>query len=350
MNVREETERIERMTLSPRATLAAASRGRRMAEEPCEIRTCFQRDRDRILHCKTFRRLKHKTQVFLAPKGDHYRTRLTHTLEVSQIARTIARALRLNEDLTEAIGMGHDLGHTPFGHAGEGVLDRLTSGCGGFRHYVQSVRVVNFLERDGAGLNLTREVVEGIGKHSKGRTGDPTGSDGNIRTMEARVVRISDVVAYLNHDFDDAVRAGIVTPGDLPAPVVDMMGPSTRHRIDALIRDIITTSLGTDCLSVTMSPGMSDAFQVYKDFMYDEIYLNPDVKEEFAKSEKILEFLFEFLMKDPEAHIPALYFRRSDPLERVVADFIAGMTDLYAIRFFEQHFIPRRFGFRQSAP
>ena len=269
---------------------------------------------------------------------------------VASVAATICRSLNLDADLAWAIGLGHDLGHTPFGHAGEGVLDRLTSGCGGFRHYVQSVRVVNFLERDGAGLNLTREVVEGIGKHSKGRTGDPTGSDGNIRTMEARVVRISDVVAYLNHDFDDAVRAGIITPGDLPAPVIDTMGPTTRHRIDALIRDIIATSLEADQARVSMSPRMADAFQVYKNFMYDEIYLNPQVKEEFAKSEKILEFLFEFLMKDPEAHIPSFYFQRSDPLERVVADFIAGMTDLYAIRFFEEHFIPRRFGFRQSSP
>ena len=350
MKVREETERIEQQVLSEHATLSIRGRGRRVPETPCDIRTDFQRDRDRILHCKTFRRLKHKTQVFLAPKGDHYRTRLTHTLEVSQIARTIARALRLNEDLTEAIGLGHDLGHTPFGHAGEGVLDRLTVSCGGFRHYFQSVRVVNFLERDGAGLNLTREVVEGIGKHSKGRSGDPTGSDGKIKTLEARVVRISDVVAYLNHDFDDAIRAGIITADDLPAQVVRMMGQSSRSRIDALIRDIIGISLKEGGAHVRMSDEMEASFQVYKDFMYDRIYLNPEVKEEFTKSEKILEFLFEFLMKDPESHIPAFYFSRKAPLERVVADFISGMTDLYAIRFFEDHFIPRRFGFRQSSP
>lgn len=217
MNIREESERREKEILSPFAAHASDSLGRRRAEAPCTIRTCYQRDRDRILHSKSFRRLKHKTQVFLAPLGDHYRTRLTHTLEVSQIARTIGRALRLNEDLIEAIALGHDLGHTPFGHAGEGVLNRLTSDCGGFRHYVQSVRVVNFLERDGQGLNLTREVIEGIGKHSKGRSGDPTGGDQDIRTLEARVVRISDVVAYLNHDCDDAVRAGIIEPADLPA-------------------------------------------------------------------------------------------------------------------------------------
>ena len=350
MTVREDTQRIEQQVLSRHATLSVHSRGRRVVETPCDIRTDFQRDRDRILHCKTFRRLKHKTQVFLAPKGDHYRTRLTHTLEVSQIARTIARALRLNEDLTEAIGLGHDLGHTPFGHAGEGVLNRLTVSCGGFRHYVQSVRVVNFLERDGAGLNLTREVVEGIGKHSKGRSGDPTGADGKIKTLEARVVRISDVVAYLNHDFDDAVRAGIVSADDLPGPVVHMMGQSSRSRIDALLRDIITTSMDAGGAQVGMSDGMASAFQVYKDFMYDRIYLNPEVKEEFSKSEKILEFLFEFLMKDPETHIPPFYFYRKNALERVVADFISGMTDLYAIRFFEEHFIPRRFGFGQGSP
>ena len=348
MTVRQDTEQIERQILSPHATCAADSRGRRIAEVPCDIRTAFQRDRDRILHCKTFRRLKHKTQVFLAPRGDHYRTRLTHTLEVSQIARTIARALRLNEDLTEAIALGHDLGHTPFGHAGEGVLDRLTADCGGFKHYFQSVRVVNFLERDGAGLNLTREVVEGIGKHSKGRTGDPTGAAGNIKTLEARVVRLSDVVAYLNHDFDDALRAEIITAADLPDEVAAMMGKTSRNRIDALIRDIIATSLADTGPSVRMSEPMADAFQAYKDFMYDRIYLNPEVKVEFTKSEQILEFLFEFLEKEAAQHIPSFYFNRNDPLPRVVADYIAGMTDLYAIRFFEHHFIPRRFGFRHT--
>jgi len=344
MNVRERTEQRERHTLSPHAMLAANSRGRRHPEQPCDIRTVFQRDRDRILHCKAFRRLKHKTQVFLAPRGDHYRTRLTHTLEVSQIARTIGRALRLNEDLIEAIALGHDLGHTPFGHAGEGVLDRLTRHVGGFRHYSQSVRVVNFLERDGMGLNLTAEVVEGIGKHSKGRTGDPTGDGIRVRTLEARVVRMADVVAYLNHDCDDAIRAGIIEEDDLPETVAKRIGRSPRERIDTLIRDIIAASLAADGADIRMSPEVAQAFQEYKDFMYDEIYLNPAVKREFYKSERIIEMLFEHLMRHPDV-IPSFYFQRHDPAERVVADFISGMTDLYAIHMFETVFVPKRFGF-----
>ncbi len=344
MNIREQSEKREQEILSPYAAHAADSDGRRYPEPQCEIRTCYQRDRDRILHTKSFRRLKHKTQVFLAPLGDHYRTRLTHTLEVSQIARTIGRALRLNEDLIEAIALGHDLGHTPFGHAGEGVLDRLTAHCGGFRHYVQSVRVVNFLERDGEGLNLSREVIEGIGKHSKGRSGDPTGGDQDIRTLEARVVRISDVVAYLNHDCDDAVRAGIIEPSDLPDSVLESMGGSSRERIDALIRDIIHTSLADDGKSIGMGESMRETFRTYKEFMYERIYLNPEVKREFLKSEKIIEFLFGYLLEHPD-RMPEMYRSRSDPLERLVADFISGMTDLYAIHLFEETFVPRRFGF-----
>ncbi len=340
MTIREESERLERQTLSPHACLAAESRGRHHAELPCDIRTCFQRDRDRILHCKSFRRLKHKTQVFLAPVGDHYRTRLTHTLEVSQIARTISRALRLNEDLTEAIALGHDLGHTPFGHAGEAVLDKLV--VGGFRHFIQSVRVVNFLERKGEGLNLTKEVVEGIGKHSKGRSGDPSGKNLGIRTMEARVVRVSDVVAYLNHDCDDAIRAGIIREKDIPENVAKTIGKTPRERIDRLVRDLIRNSQNGDGTEIRMSPDIEAAFRQYKDFMYEEIYFNEKVKKEFSKSEKIIEFLFGYLMENAEDRIPSFYFERRDKRDRVVADYISGMTDLYAINLFEEFFVPRR--------
>ncbi len=340
MNIREESERLEREILSPNACFAAESRGRHLPETPCDIRTCFQRDRDRILHCKSFRRLKHKTQVFLAPVGDHYRTRLTHTLEVSQIARTIARALRLNEDLTEAIALGHDLGHTPFGHAGEAVLDRLVDG--GFRHFVQSVRVVNFLERKGQGLNLTEEVVEGIGKHSKGRSGDPSGAHLGIRTLEARVVRVSDVVAYLNHDCDDAIRAGIIREENVPDPVAKAIGRSPRERINRLVRDLIENSRAAGGTDIRMSPEVEQAFLRYKDFMYEDIYFNEKVKKEFSKSEKIIEFLFEYLMENAESQIPPFYFQRKNKRDRVVADYISGMTDLYAINLFEEFFVPRR--------
>lgn len=340
MSIREESERLERQVLSPRASFSSESRGRHLPEKPCDIRTCFQRDRDRILHCKSFRRLKHKTQVFLAPVGDHYRTRLTHTLEVSQIARTIARALRLNEDLTEAIALGHDLGHTPFGHAGEAVLDKLVTG--GFRHFVQSVRVVNFLERKGQGLNLTEEVIEGIGKHSKGRSGDPSGKNLGIRTLEARVVRVSDVVAYLNHDCDDAIRAGIIREEDVPDKVAKTIGRSPRERIDRLVRDLIQNSRSGKEAEIRMSPEIETAFLQYKNFMYEEIYFNENVKKEFSKSEKIIEFLFEYLMKNAEKQIPPFYFQRKNRRDRVVADYISGMTDLYAINLFEEFFVPRR--------
>ena len=340
MNIRKESERLEREILSPNACFASESRGRHQAESPCEIRTCFQRDRDRILHCKSFRRLKHKTQVFLAPVGDHYRTRLTHTLEVSQIARTIARALRLNEDLTEAIALGHDLGHTPFGHAGEAVLDKLVEG--GFRHFVQSVRVVNFLERKGQGLNLTKEVIEGIGKHSKGRSGDPSGAHLGIRTLEARVVRVSDVVAYLNHDCDDAIRAGIIREEDVPDTVAKVIGRSPRERINRLVQDLILNSRSTERAVIRMSPEIEKAFLKYKDFMYEDVYFNEKVKKEFSKSEKIIEFLFEYLMENAEERIPAFYFERKSKRDRVVADYVSGMTDLYAINLFEEFFVPHR--------
>jgi len=341
MNIREQVEDIERKFLSEKACLAVNSRGRKKREELCEIRTCFQRDRDRIIHCKTFRRLKHKTQVFLAPVGDHYRTRLTHTLEVSQIARTIARALRLNEDLTESIALGHDLGHTPFGHAGEEVLNRLVEG--GFKHYFQSGRVVEFLEKKGNGLNLSIEVVDGIIKHSKGKTGDLEGKSLDILTMEGKIVRVSDIVAYLNHDCDDAVRAGVISKESLPKNVLKILGKTHRERVGNIIRNIIENCLVQDKMQeIVMSSDFAEAFQEFKMFMYDEVYHNPKVKNEFFKSEKILEFLFEELMKSPHKHIQDFYFKNNDPLDRIVADFISGMTDNYAINKFKSLFIPKR--------
>lgn len=342
MNIREQYERIEKEILSPFAKLSSQSRGRERPEKECEIRTCFQRDRDRIIHSKAFRRLKHKTQVFLAPVGDHYRTRLTHTLEVSQIARTVARALRLNEDLTEAIALGHDLGHTPFGHAGESVLNKLVDG--GFKHYFQSVRVVRFLEKKGEGLNLTKEVIDGISKHSKGRSGDLEGKNLDILTMEAKVVRISDMVAYLNHDCDDAIRAGVIDENDLPDIVREKVGKNTRDRINTLVGDIISFTLENEYSKIDLTPDMKEAFLVFKEYMYDNIYSNEKVKKEFVKSERVLEFLFEYYLKHSE-QIPEFYFKRNEPLDRVVADFISGMTDNFAINTFERLFIPQRWVF-----
>ena len=340
--LREQYQEIEKSILSPFAMLSIHSRGRERPEKECNIRTCFQRDRDRIIHSKSFRRLKHKTQVFLAPVGDHYRTRLTHTLEVSQIARTISRALRLNEDLTEAIALGHDLGHTPFGHAGESVLDRLVEG--GFKHYLQSIRVVKYLEKKGEGLNLTFEVIDGIGKHSKGRSGDLEGKSLDIATYEAKVVRISDMVAYLNHDFDDAVRADVVRENQLPEIVLKRIGKSTRERINTLVNDIVSFTLENGYKEIGMSPEIKEAFLIFKDYMYDNIYSNQNVKKEFIKSERVLEFLFEYYMKHSEK-IPEFYFKRNEPLDRIVADFIAGMTDTFAINTFEKLFIPQRWLF-----
>jgi dGTPase len=341
MTIREQVENFEKRFLSEKACLSSSSRGRKHKEDLCEIRTCFQRDRDRILHCKTFRRLKHKTQVFLAPVGDHYRTRLTHTLEVSQIARTIARALRLNEDLTESIALGHDLGHTPFGHAGEEVLNKLVGG--GFKHYFQSGRVVEFLEKKGKGLNLSIEVIDGIVKHSKGKTGDLEGKNLDILTMEGKIVRVSDIVAYLNHDCDDAVRAGVIKENNLPEKVRKVFGKSHRERVGNIVKNIIETCLQSEgTTDIIMSPDFAEVFHQFKMFMYDEVYHNKKVKNEFYKSEKILEFLFEELMKNPHKHIQDFYFKNNDPVDRIVADFISGMTDNYAVNMFKELFIPKR--------
>ncbi len=321
-------EKLQAETLSPHAMLAQNSRGRETPVEPCAIRTAFTRDRDRIIHCKSFRRLKHKTQVFLSPQGDHYRTRLTHTLEVSQIARTIARALRLNEDLTEAIAMGHDLGHTPFGHSGEDVLNRLTPG--GFEHNVQSLRVVEKLENDGAGLNLTYEVRDGIINHKK---------NGNACTLEGRVVSFADRIAYINHDIDDAIRAGVLRESDLPRECVEVLGGSHGQRINNMIIDVVEQSYGRP--AVSMSARVYEMFDRLRDFMFANVYKNPVAKSEESKAKRVVEELF----KHYYAHIDELpedfLLNLPDGRERVVADYIACMTDNYAVREYERLFVPK---------
>ncbi len=326
---REDRERDELALVCERGVRAVDTRGRERPESECEIRTCFQRDVDRITHCKAFRRLKHKTQVFLQPEGDHYRTRLTHTLEVARVARTISRALRLNEDLTEAIALGHDLGHTPFGHAGERALNDIFPG--GFRHYEQSLRVVDRLEKDGQGLNLCYETRIGILNHT---TGTPRGS------LEADVVRISDRIAYINHDLDDAERAGILSPGDEPAIVREHIGTRNSQRINAIVSDVIRTSWEQDV--ILMSPDMAEAVQVFTDFMYAEVYKNPVAKGEESKVGDILLNIWRYYVNHPE-NLPEDYRRiaETDGLERAVTDYVSGMTDKYVIDVYNDLFVPR---------
>jgi dGTPase len=343
MSLRRQLEEREERILSPGAARSARSRGRLAPEEECSLRPAFQHDRDRILYSKAFRRLKHKTQVFLAPTGDHYRTRLTHTLEVSQIARTMARALALNEDLTEAIALGHDLGHTPFGHAGEMVLNRLLPG--GFRHHEQSLRVVDFLEKDGRGLNLTHEVREGIRHHSKGR-GDFLGPvDGAPElTLEARLVRAADLMAYIAHDTDDAVRGGVLDPSGLPAAVRRVLGDRLSRQIDTMVRDLIGQSLPLAGSGLAMSPGVAEAMWTLREHLYARVYENRDVHADFERSAKVITELFSRLMDD------AVFWGRwvggPPPAEpaarrRAAADYLAGMTDRFALHVFEESFLPR---------
>ena len=317
-----------------RGVRAAESAGRPSPEPECAVRTCFQRDVDRITHCKAFRRLKHKTQVFLQPEGDHYRTRLTHTLEVARIARTISRALRLNEDLTEAIALGHDLGHTPFGHAGERALNEIYSG--GFRHYEQSLRVVDRLERDGRGLNLCQETRTGILNHT---TGQPRGS------LEADVVRISDRIAYINHDLDDAERAGIILPGDEPAIVRERLGARNSQRINAIVTDVIEASAGLDV--ILMSPPISEAVHEFTEFVYSHVYRNPVAKGEESKVGNILRSIWEYYVNRPSA-LPDDYRRlaEEDGLERAVTDYVSGMTDKYVMDIYSELFIPKSWAVR----
>jgi dGTPase len=327
---RERREEIEKSTLSQLAVLASASRGRAVTEPECELRTCFQRDADRLTHSKSFRRLIHKTQVFLNPEGDHYRTRLTHTLEVSRIARTISRALGLNEDLTEAIAIGHDLGHTPFGHAGERALNEIMSGAGGFRHNEQSLRVVDRLEKNGRGLNLSYETRDGILKH--------TGRE-MPETLEGRVVRLSDRAAYLNHDLDDALRAGILTPDDVPPEIVCAFGDSVTQRVNTIVRDIIEESARAG--DIAMSAELRFAFESFYSFMFERLYMNVRAKSEETKVFGILNGIFGYYADNPEK-LPEDYkaVAETDGLMRAVSDYVSGMTDSYAISEHERLFIP----------
>lgn len=339
-SIREELEEQERRILSPYATLSSETKGRIHFEQECSIRPSFQHDRDRIIHSKSFRRLKHKTQVFLAPTGDHYRTRLTHTLEVSQIARTISKALRLNEDLTEAISLGHDLGHTPFGHAGEETLNEIVPG--GFNHADQSLRVVDLLEKEGKGLNLTFEVRDGILKHSKGKgdilTLDPSSM---ASTLEGQVVRIADIIAYINHDIDDAIRGGIISENDIPKGCMRSLGETHSKRIDTMVRDVIFTTLKNGGNKISISDDILSAMWELREFLWNRVYENDSVHRDFHKASKILKEIYYYLIDQPDYFLTlvgkdSLY----DSLERCVCDFIAGMTDRYAFNLYEKLFLP----------
>ncbi len=328
MTPRELREQLEERTLSPYACQSRNTRGRKRKEEECPIRTCFQRDTDRIVYSKAFRRLKHKTQVFLQPEGDHYRTRMTHTLEVSRIARTIARALALNEDLTEAIALGHDLGHTPFGHAGERLLSSLMPG--GFAHYQQSLRVVDRLEKDGEGLNLTWEVRNGILCHTKGQ---------QAATLEGQVVRLADQIAYINHDIEDALRGGVIYPMDIPLAISSTLGFTHGERITALVTDVIDASRDQD--HICQSPQVGEAMAALREFMFESVYTNPLAKGEESKAQDMLRRLFEHYRQDPDQLPPDFQeIRVEEGVDRAVCDYIAGMTDPFAIEQFTKLFIP----------
>ena len=328
--IRESLELWEKESLSEYATLSMNSKGRLKEEPQCDIRPVFQRDRDRILHSKSFRRLKDKTQVFLTPEGDHYRTRLTHTLEVSQNARTMAKALRLNEDLVEAIALGHDLGHTPFGHAGERALDEI---CPlGFDHSKQSLRMVDVLEKDGLGLNLTMEVRDGILNHQ---------TSGNPFTLEGKIVRLSDKIAYIHHDMDDAIRGGILTEDDVPISIREVIGYTTGERLDHFIHDTVTFSGGKN--DILMSDEVWKAMKELREFMFERVYMNPDVKSEERKAESLMKTLYEYYLKHLD-RLPREYLQMinmGESRDRVACDYVASMTDRYAIALYEELFIPK---------
>ena len=328
MTIRETTEAQERLILAPYATFASESKGRLYDISPCTVRTDFQRDRDRVIHAKAFRRLKHKTQVFLAPAGDHYRTRLTHTMEVAQIARTIARALRLNEDLTEAIALAHDLGHTPFGHTGEHVLNEICS-CG-FRHYEQSLRVIDFIE-NGIGLNLTHEVRDGVLNHA---------GSSEAETLEGKIIKLADRIAYINHDIDDAVRGGIISGDDIPNECTAILGKTHGERIDTMIQDTVKESAGKPIIQ--MSQPIHDAMMQLRDYMFASVYNSPIAKGEDEKAKNVIAALFETFMKQPEK-LPEDAQNRIETFgkEQAVCDYIAGMTDNYAIHQFNELFVPK---------
>lgn len=338
--IRQQLEARERATLAPQATFSDATQGRARHEPDDPIRPAFQRDRDRVVHSKAFRRLKHKTQVFFSPAGDHYRTRLTHTLEVSQIARTLAKVLNLHEELTEAITLAHDLGHTPFGHAGERVLDKLVPG--GFSHATQSLRIVEVLEQGGEGLNLTHEVRQGISTHSKGKHGLPINVPGAERaaTLEAQIARVADIIAYVNHDIDDAVRAGVLDAADLPASAIETLGHTSSARIGAMVTDVVEQSLACDLESLRMSEPVLQALLDLRAFMFAQVYENEVATAEFAKATGILGGLWEKVREQPGTWLDARTLER-EGLDAASRDFLAGMTDRYAVRLFEELFIPR---------
>lgn len=340
MTLREQLEAREREVLAPQAAKSADSRGRLRPEVEDDVRPAFQRDRDRIIHCKAFRRLKHKTQVFFAPTGDHYRTRLTHTLEVSQIARTIAKVLRLHEELTEAIALGHDLGHTPFGHAGERVIDALMPG--GFNHYEQSLRIVDVLENDGAGLNLSWEVRDGIAKHSKGKSGAPVGMDAKLRssTIEGQIMRVADLIAYVNHDIDDAVRAGVLDPAALPQGPIAVLGQTSSARIGTLVKDVVTETMAGGLSEIRMSERVLEALLALRSFLFGAVYENDVATAEFRKASDILTGLWEKVRERPADFLDARTVEQ-EGIDAATRDFIAGMTDRYAVRLFEQLYIPK---------
>jgi len=341
MNIKDTLEKFEQQALSEFACLSLNSQGRQHPSEPCTMRTVFQHDRDRILHSKAFRRLKYKTQVFLSPEGDHYRTRLTHTLEVSQVARTISRALRLNEDLTEAISLGHDLGHTPFGHVGERVLNQLVPD--GFRHAQQSLRVVDLLEKEGKGLNLTYEVRDGILKHSKGQGGLLTpGVQSRASTLEGQVVRLADIIAYVSHDLDDAIRGQVITLSDIPVDITAVVGTRHSRRIDRMVRDLVHESLACGCEQICLSNEMNAALQALRSWLFEHVYWSESVQSEFEKASHLLRELFLYFCNHEDIFL-RFGGRRfvTDSLEISVADFIAGMTDRFALSLYRECFLPQ---------
>ncbi|MDR1364433.1 MAG: deoxyguanosinetriphosphate triphosphohydrolase [Oscillospiraceae bacterium] len=333
LNIRKKTEEIEKATLSKNAKLSSETIGRASPEDLCDIRTEFQKDKDKIVHSKSFRRLKHKTQVFISPKGDHYRTRLTHTLEVSQIARTVARALRLNEDLTEAIALGHDLGHTPFGHTGEDALNDILPG--GFRHFEQSVRVVESLENNGRGLNLTEETINGIFCHSN------LWSD----TFEGKIVRICDKIAYIDHDIDDAVRAGNLKEKDLPVNFINICGKTRSQRVDTMVKSLINGCINKNISEIPkMEPEVQSAFEEIHKFMYSWVYSSEILSSEKSKVVVVIEMLYNFFIKNvKKMSIESQRIAQTQGVPRAVADYLAGMTDEFAVNIYKDIFIPKSF-------
>lgn len=338
--IRHDLEAREDQFLAPNAARSARSRGRVREEPQDPIRPAFQRDRDRVIHSKAFRRLKHKTQVFFSPTGDHYRTRLTHTLEVSQIARSIAKVLRLHEELTEAIALGHDLGHPPFGHAGERVIDRLVPG--GFSHYEQSLRIVDVLENGRQGLNLTWEVRDGIARHSKGKHGLPVGAppDHRASTVEGQIARVADIIAYVNHDIDDAVRAGVLDEAALPAGAVSRLGRSSSQRINTMVTDVVHRTLEGGLTEVRMSDDILAATLELRGFLFEAVYENPKATAEFEKATGIIGGIWEKLKARPEPYLDPVTMT-TEGLDAATRDFVAGMTDRYAVALFEEFYIPR---------